>query len=576
MKKLNNKRPLAAAGLAALCSVLFCMVTPRLAVMIAGGLLALAAFIFCLLRKYQTSTFLLLITFVFFFCSIAFFYNELCVVEPSKALLDQTVSIEGTVYDKPTKKENSTLIPLENCVINGYPTKLKIFLYCKSYDPASVGDVYYSGKADIFAFAEQNEFYYHTLSEGCWLRAYTLLAENTGQKDDGFRYKIKRFRESITQTLITHLGEEEGAVSAALLIGDKSELSADFILNLSTTGGSHLFAVSGMHLSIWTGAIFFILRKRSRIKIAPNLITILFVLCYMAVTGFSPSVTRAGIMLIITFTGKLFRRLGDGLNSLGIALLILLAGNVYLAGNISFLLSFSATWGIVLLSPYFSFSFIKKGRKPNAANRSAAWVVNTVLISLVALAFTLPISGFFFTGISLLSPVTTLLCTVPIQLTMISAFLSLCYSTIPFLGPLLFKVCSYGCKTIIFFIDKLSEWDFCTVPIRLPFLLVWYGVTVLIMLIIYYRFGKKSVRVLLALLLSASLLISTQIVSALTTRHVPFIYVHSVGNNTAVSLNITGTRFCAQIGTGADYNSLEGIKSFYAIKIGRASCRERV
>ena len=564
IKNMNRKRPLAIAGLTAVCAVLFCMFTNMLAACIAAAVLIFLVFLFCIFHKYNTAIFTLIVAGVFLLSALSFFYKETCIVEPSKALVDQTVSVCGTLYEKPTEKENTTLFALENCVINGKKTKLKINVYCKSYDPSQIGDVIWVEDAEIFAAAEQGEFYYHTLSEGNWLRAYTPLAVNTGETKDTVRYKVKRLRETVSGILFENLGEEEGGIAAALLTGDRSALSEDFATDLRIAGGSHLFAVSGMHLSIWTGLLFLILRKRSRIKLLPNIAAVTFVLCYMPVTGFSPSVLRAGLMLIILFIGKMIRKESDGLNSLGISALILLTANIYLAGNISFLLSFSATWGIIVLSPYFSFRFARKGKKPNPVRFSARWILNTIVISLIALSFTLPISAFFFTGVSLLSPVTTLLCTLPVEATMISSFLAICYSTIPYLGKFFFTLCAYSSKAIVFFIQKLSEWDFCVIPIHQKFLLLWYGVTGLILLIVYYRFGKKSVRVLLTLLLSAALLLTTQLANVFTERQIPCVYIHSAGNSTAVSLYITGHTFCAQIGTGADYSTLERIKTFYA------------
>lgn len=564
MKKMNRKRPLAIAGLTAVCAVLFCMLTNMLAACVAAAVLVISAFLFCILHKYHTAIFALILAGVFVLSAFSFFYKEICIVEPSKALVDQTVSLSGTLYEKPMEKENTTLFALENCIINDTRTKLKINVYCKSFDPAQIGDVIRVEKAEVFAAAEQNEFYYHTLSEGNWLRAYTPLAVNTGETNDSILYKVKRLRETVTAILLDNLGEAEGGIAAALLTGDRSALSEDFAADLRIAGGSHLFAVSGMHLSIWTGLLFLVLRKRARIKVLPNIAAVIFVLCYMPVTGFSPSVIRAGLMLIILFIGKMIRKESDGLNSLGISALILLGANIYLAGNISFLLSFSATWGIIVLSPYFSFNFARKGGKPNPVRHSVRWIVNTVIISLIALSFTLPINAFFFTGVSLLSPVTTLLCTLPVEATMVSSFLAICYSTIPYLGKFFFTVCAYSGKAIVFFVTKLAEWDFCVIPIRQKFLLIWYGATCLILLFVYYRFGKKSVRVLLTLLLSAALLLSTQFANVFTERQIPYVYIHSVGNSTAVSLNITGSNFCAQIGAGADYSALEHIKTFYA------------
>ncbi len=563
MKKLNNKRPLAIAGLTAVCAVLFCMFTNSLTASILALLLLLAAFIFCLLRKNQSARFFLTISVVFILFSTLFFYKEQCVVAPTQALIDQTVSVTGIVYEAPKKKDNSTLIMLENCAINGRETKLKISLYCKSYDPPKIGDVFFAEEAEFFAAAEDGEFYYHTLSGGNWLKAYTRLAVFTGKTETSLVYKIKNLREQISKTLISNMEEENGAIAAALLIGDKSSLSGAFTSKMRIAGASHLFAVSGMHLSIWTGVIFLLLRKRSRIQILPNLISILFVLIYIPLTGFSPSVVRAGLMLILVFFGKIIRKQSDSLNSLGIASLMLLAQNVYLAGNISYLLSFASTWGIITLSSRFSLAGSTGIKKYALAKRTVGWFWNTLFTSLIAIVFTLPVVGFFFGGISLLSPISTIVCTLPVQFVMVSSLSALCYSTIPVLGPALFKVCGFGCETIRFFINKLSALDFCTRPIHLKTLLTWYLVTGVILILLYYLKGKRPKLVLTALLTSAAIMLCVQIADVVRVKNTAFIYVPANGNTTEILFHVNGNGFAAQIGTGQNYSSHEKLRNYY-------------
>ena len=70
-----------------------------------------------------------------------------------------------------------------------------------------------------------------------------------------------------------------------------------------------------------------------------------FVLFFMGLAGFSPSVTRAGIMMLLYLGGFLLRREPDSLNSLGLAALVILFANPFAAADLGMLLSFSATAG---------------------------------------------------------------------------------------------------------------------------------------------------------------------------------------------------------------------------------------
>lgn len=64
-----------------------------------------------------------------------------------------------------------------------------------------------------------------------------------------------------------------------------------------------------------------------------------FVLFYMLLTGMSPSVSRAGIMLLLSFLAQLVSRRADAAVSLAAAVLLMLLYNPFLARNTGFLFS---------------------------------------------------------------------------------------------------------------------------------------------------------------------------------------------------------------------------------------------
>ena len=128
-----------------------------------------------------------------------------------------------------------------------------------------------------------------------------------------------------------------------------------------------LFAVSGFHLSLWTAMIFtFTEHLRGRMRLFGNLGALLFVIFFMALTGFTPSVMRAGAMMLIFILSKIINQQADSLNSLCLALTVLLLTNPFLASSISLQLSFFATLGIIsFASPLNELSIrLKRKIKP--------------------------------------------------------------------------------------------------------------------------------------------------------------------------------------------------------------------
>ena len=134
----------------------------------------------------------------------------------------------------------------------------------------------------------------------------------------------------------------------AELTGDKSAMDDGDYLAMQETSLAHLFAVSGLHCAFLVTLLALLISRRQRLLCA---VTIPLLLFYMVMVGMSPSVVRACIMQIFLLIAPLFRRGSDPLTSLAAALLVILLCNPFAAASVSLQLSFSATLGMVLLSP---------------------------------------------------------------------------------------------------------------------------------------------------------------------------------------------------------------------------------
>lgn len=142
------------------------------------------------------------------------------------------------------------------------------------------------------------------------------------------------------------------------------------------SGISHLLAVSGTHIVILTGFVMLLLRRLKGKIWIKNLIAAGFVFFFMALTGFTPSVVRAGIMMLVVLFGGILRRQSDPLNSLGLSALLLTVPNPYAAAGIGLLMSFSATLGIILLAGRLDRAMVSRmpdirssGRPPSKRQR---------------------------------------------------------------------------------------------------------------------------------------------------------------------------------------------------------------
>ena len=146
-----------------------------------------------------------------------------------------------------------------------------------------------------------------------------------------------------------------------------------------------------------------------------KVITIFILIQYILITGFSPSITRAVIMGIITMMGGLFHRKSDIWNSLAISLLGILIYNPYLLCHIGLQLSYLGTIGILL----FHSTILQ------ILNKIPQKIKELVAVSLSAQIMILPVLFYYFNSFGIYFLMTNLLVSFIIGPLIILAFLSI-------------------------------------------------------------------------------------------------------------------------------------------------------
>ncbi len=150
----------------------------------------------------------------------------------------------------------------------------------------------------------------------------------------------KRIQEAIPE-------KEISGILIAILLGDTNYIPEDIMQNFRTANISHVLAISGMHISYLIILSMFIATKCLG-KRKAYCFTILILVSYAFITGFSPSITRAIIMGILVMVSKIIYANSDTLTNIGIAVLCILIANPYTILDIGFQLSFGGTLGIIL------------------------------------------------------------------------------------------------------------------------------------------------------------------------------------------------------------------------------------
>lgn len=144
-----------------------------------------------------------------------------------------------------------------------------------------------------------------------------------------------------------------GLVSA-LTLGYKEDVDAATKKAFTQAGVMHIMALSGFNVGIIAlvlGFIFGIFDTNPAGKYAKTLIIILFLWLFAIVTGLSPSVTRATVMVSFVLTGRLFHRHINTYNILFVSAFLLLTFSPGMLSDVSFQLSFAAVGGILVYQP---------------------------------------------------------------------------------------------------------------------------------------------------------------------------------------------------------------------------------
>ena len=147
-------------------------------------------------------------------------------------------------------------------------------------------------------------------SKGVFLLAYSRGTPAFGKGDpDAVRWWPARLGRAMQERIRTLFDGDDAGFLLALLTGRKGELSVQADVDLSEAGVYHILAVSGMHCAYLLALVGFLTGKHRRRLTAAAAIPVL--IFYAALTGASPSVVRACVMLSFLTAAPLFRRESD-------------------------------------------------------------------------------------------------------------------------------------------------------------------------------------------------------------------------------------------------------------------------
>jgi competence protein ComEC len=121
------------------------------------------------------------------------------------------------------------------------------------------------------------------------------------------------------------LSEDDAIILAAMITGDRTFLSQSLRVGFERTGSFHMLVVSGLHLAIVAGCLFWAARRLRLPRVPATIATIAASFAYALFTGFATPVQRSLWMVTLYLIGRLIYRERSPLNTIGFAVLVLLA-----------------------------------------------------------------------------------------------------------------------------------------------------------------------------------------------------------------------------------------------------------
>lgn len=439
------RRPLAFTGLAFLLFQMAAAFLPQASYWV---LAAIFVVLFFVVRRtdweYRRHIALVLITGV---CALA--YNALYTqvfVQPLYAYCGTEVQIQASVTDTiPAYTDGYVHATVRLQTVDGNAVLLPVSATLYSVPECSVGDII--SVRTVLSPSTQNARANGVFLTGEYKANYAKMGES-----HGLYYTMRQWQSTGSQALRSLLQGSTGEMLAAMTLGDKSHLSASLKEVLRRAGISHMVVVSGLHLAVVSGAVYYFMQKlfcrRRKIAACIAMGSVVLFICFAGVT---PSLVRAGTAMLLLFGGILLQADSDALTSLGFAALLLLLANPFAAVDIGLLLSFAATAGVLLVSSVNKEWQWHHENETDAQKKKRKRLL-ALAVPLAAALATLPVQAAAGYGVSVLGVVCNLL-TVPLlpAVLCLGLLLALClpFSFLGFMVQLLGFVCGLLIKYIL-------------------------------------------------------------------------------------------------------------------------------
>ena len=456
--------------------------------------------------------------------------REWRIVRPLQALDRQTRTATVWLTDKVGQTDHSVLY--RATVTSGeLPRGTKLYLWVTNRDNAP--ELYNLATAPLYLTATDSArdegVYLTAWTEGEWAVAMTETRP--------WNARLNAWRERVIARVDTYAGGEVAASIRAVCFGDKSGLTTEMQDAFSDAGLSHLMAVSGFHMSVvalgFFGLLCCFIHRRWIAAVCAMPIPLLFA----ALVGFPRSALRAGVMCLLVMLATVARRQTDAKNSLGGAVLLILLVDPNGVYDLGFLLSVTATLGIVCAASWGAPLTEEATRSQRLLHR--LWAA--VRVTLAATIATMPVIAFTFQKLPVLSPLSNLIgepLASGIVVCGCVGTLLMCVPGLSFLAAPFYLVAGVLSRALLAWARWIASWPLSVWLLNAPYMQIWVCAAPFALLLGWRLLRHRGVRLSATLLVIA--LAAASLAYTLGMRGVVTMTISDLDGGTAVLLTRDG------------------------------------
>jgi competence protein ComEC len=234
-----------------------------------------------------------------------------------------------------------------------------------------------------------------------WARITTLGRDQA----NWFYGRLLGLKRRAQWVIVEIVPEPSASLLSGILLGIEGQIPPDLLADFQVTGTTHIIAISGFNMAL-VGALFASLSVRLVGRRYAAWFATGAIALYTLFVGAAAAVVRAAVMSVVAVWGKHFGRQNSAPNALFATALVMTAWNPHTLWDLGFLLSFSATLGLIVFTDPFQHGFegvLTRLMPVRWAEPAAKYLHEPLVLSTCSQLTTMPIILYSFGTLSIVT-----------------------------------------------------------------------------------------------------------------------------------------------------------------------------